>query len=540
MRSRLYLASLTLLILAAGPAPAAELRAELAASFQPALVEAESPDRQESLARLEAFYRSRDMAPLWVDEGGVTSRGRKLAKLLGLAYTDALYPESYGAAAVATLLEVKQPNLLAELEWRLSLGLVDFAVDLGEGRVAPDVSDAKLYEYREAVDRAAVIAAATEAEDMVALVQSYRPQTPRYARLRVALEDYRRIDEVGGWDPIPDGEVLKPGMSDPRLPAIQERLRLWGDLSESDASGPATRYDDALAAAVKRMQWRHGLDPDGVIGRNTLAAFNVPVGVRLRQMELNLERRRWMPDDLGRRFIFVNLADYALKLVDGEKTLLDPRIVVGKPFHETPVFSHEMTYIEINPFWNVPPSIAGDELLPKIRRNVSYLKDNNFTLFAGWGNGAEELDPATIDWAAVNGERFPYKLRQGPGDGNALGRMKFMFPNHFNVYLHDTPAKALFKKDQRSFSHGCIRVEDPAILAELVLAETPDWPLSRIREAVESGERQVVTLATPLPIHISYLTAWVNKDGSVHFRDDIYGRDAKLAETLLGDRGIAQ
>ncbi len=537
MRSRLHLATLILLVLAAGPALAADLRSELAASFQPALAAAESTDRQESLALLEAFYRGRDMAPLWVEESGVTRRGRALARILGAADVDALNAADYGAETVAALLEAGQPARLAELEWRLSLGLVDYAADLGEGRVAPDVSDPKLYLYRDAVDRAAVIAAAAGARDLAALVEGYRPQTPRYGRLKAALEDYRRIAETGGWDPIPEGETIKPGMSDRRLPAIRARLRLWGDLTDPPKSDPSTRYDDDLVAAVKRMQWRHGLEPDGAIGRKTLAAFNVPVGARLRQMEINLERRRWMPDDQGRRFIFVNLADYALKLVEGEKTLLDLRVVVGKPFHMTPVFSHEMTYVEINPFWNVPPSIAGKELLPKIKQNVSYLKDNNFTLFAGWGNGAAELDPRAVDWAAINGERFPYKLRQGPGDGNALGRMKFMFPNHFNVYLHDTPAKALFKKDQRSFSHGCIRVQDPEVLAELVLAETADWPLSRIQEAVESGERRVITLAEPLPIHISYLTAWVNKDGSVHFRDDIYGRDALLAKALFGGRG---
>jgi L,D-transpeptidase YcbB len=195
-----------------------------------------------------------------------------------------------------------------------------------------------------------------------------------------------------------------------------------------------------------------------------------------------------------------------------------------------------MTYVEINPYWNVPPSIARKELLPKIRQDPGYLAANNFDLLSDWSESAAILDPRTIDWSAVTPEHFTYKLRQGPGPGNALGRIKFMFPNRFNIYLHDTPARGLFAKDQRSFSHGCIRVQNPEQLAAFVLAGQPGWSLDEIHNAIATGQRMVVGLDTPLPVHITYLTAWVNKDGSVHFRRDVYGRDETLAAALFGSK----
>ncbi|WP_422369601.1 L,D-transpeptidase family protein [Pelagibius sp.] len=528
------------LALAPLPAAAAALEDALGAQLRAGVGTAATDDEIESLTVLERFYQARGLQPVWVDEAGASPRARQLTDLLLAADLDALDPRDYGAEQIVALLEAREPGSLAELEVRLTQGLVRYAADLGQGRTTPHIADPALFVFREEVRKEAVLAAAAEAEDLRAFVESYRPDTVRYDRQKVALAEYRALATQGGWQPLPQGPTLKPGMTDPRVGLLRERLRLWGDLKPdqdlSESGGDPYFYDDKLVEGVKWMQYRHGLTQDGAVGRKTLAALNVPIETRIEQMVLNLERRRWMPDDLGQRHIFVNLADQLLKLVEGEKTLLDMPVVVGRPYHSTPVFSHQMTYLVMNPYWNVPPSIARKELLPKIKQNASYLAEHNFTLFSDWSSGARVVDPLIVDWAAVNRNNFPYKLRQGSGDGNALGRVKFMFPNRFNIYLHDTPAKALFGKDERTFSHGCIRVSDPPGLAEAVLTQTGDWPLQRINETIESGERRIVTLKEPLPVHISYLTSWVNKDGSVHFRKDVYGRDAKLAEALLGAR----
>lgn len=533
----LFLASLALAPL---PAAATALEDALGAQLRAGVGTAATDDEVESLTVLERFYQDRDLQPLWVLETGAGLKARQLADLLVAADLDALDPRDYGAERVVALLDATAPAQLAELEVRLTQGLVRIAADLGQGRTTPHIADPELFVFREEVRKEAVLAAAAATEDLRAFLESYRPDTVRYDRQRVALAEYRALATQGGWEPLPEGPTLKPGMTDPRIGLLRQRLRLWGDLKPdqdlSESGGDPDFYDDQLVDGVKWMQYRHGLTQDGAVGRKTLAAFNVPIETRIEQMVLNLERRRWMPDDLGHRHIFVNLADQLLKLVDGEKTLLDMPVVVGRPYHSTPVFSHEMTYLVLNPYWNVPPSIARKELLPKIKQNASYLGENNFTLFSDWSSGAQVVDPSVVDWAAVNRNNFPYKLRQGSGDGNALGRVKFMFPNRFNIYLHDTPAKSLFGKDERTFSHGCIRVSDPPGLAEAVLTKTGGWPLQRINQTIDSGERRIVTLKEPLPVHISYLTSWVNKDGSVHFRKDVYGRDAKLAEALLGAR----
>jgi murein L,D-transpeptidase YcbB/YkuD len=219
-------------------------------------------------------------------------------------------------------------------------------------------------------------------------------------------------------------------------------------------------------------------------------------------------------------------------VVDEPKTIYDSRVVVGKPYHRTPVFSGDMTYLVINPYWHVPPSIARSEILPAVQKDPGYLAAKNFTVLSSWSANAAPLDPNKIDWKSISKGNLSYKFRQGSGDGNALGRIKFMFPNQFNVYLHDTPAKSLFDRAVRSFSHGCIRVADPPGLAEVVLNGQSGWTLDKIKAAIASEERQTVNLDKPLPVHITYLTAWVNKDGSVHFRDDIYGRDERLLAAL--------
>jgi murein L,D-transpeptidase YcbB/YkuD len=483
----------------------------------------------ELLVVLAKFYGERQMAPLWLDADDPSPRAEVLAKVLRDADQDGLDPEDYHASTITELLSAGTPDQRAELELRLSLGLLEMTSDLASGRLEPQKVNPELFVYPQEVDPAKVIRRAAGAQDIAAFVASYEPKQAEYLRLKAALADYRVLAAAGGWPTIADGPTLKPGVTGPRVAQLRARLD-----APAPQGGDSALFDPALAEAVKQFQARHGLEQDGFVGQNTLAALNVPVEDRIRQILLNLERRRWMADNPGERYVFVNLADFELKLVEEPHTVFDTRVVIGAPYRRTPVFSGGMTYLELNPYWNVPPSIARNELLPKIKANPGYLAANDFQLLSDWSDNARVLDPHAIDWSAVRPDTFGYKLRQGPGPGNALGHIKFMFPNQFNIYLHDTPARGLFAQEVRDFSHGCIRVQDPETLAAFVLDRQPGWSERQIKVAIGSGQRAIVTLDQPLPVHIAYLTAWVNKDGSVNFRRDVYGRDAILAAALLG------
>ncbi len=486
---------------------------------------------QKELLAIRAFYEARGFQPAWVGETAVEARGRSLVEVIAGSAADGLVPANYDAAALSAGLSASDSAALADLEFTLTRTLVHFGRDLSAGRVQPNKVDSEVFIYPDPVESLNLLTTLASSADPVGYLASLAPQSANYARLKAALADYRRIQQAGGWSRLPDGETLKLDMRDPQVALLRQRLVEAGDL-ESPGADPEL-FDLELEEAVKWFQYRHGLDQDGAVGPKTRAALNVPVEVRIDQMLLNMERRRWMPDDLGRRYIFVNLADFILKVVDGPKTIYDSRVVVGKPYHRTPVFSGDMTYIVINPYWHVPPSIARNEILPAVIKDPGYLSKKSFTVLSSWGADAAVLDPGSIDWPSLKGKRIAYKFRQDPGDGNALGRIKFMFPNQFNVYLHDTPSKSLFARTVRSFSHGCIRVQNPANLAEVVLAGMEGWSLASIKAAIGNNKRRIVRLDEPLPVHLTYLTAWVNKDSSVHFRDDIYDRDKRLREALV-------
>jgi murein L,D-transpeptidase YcbB/YkuD len=309
-------------------------------------------------------------------------------------------------------------------------------------------------------------------------------------------------------------------------------LTLSGDYKGTFIIGPADQYDESLKTAVKRFQLRHGLKPDGVIGPKTREAMNVTAQERIRQIELNLERWRWLPRDLGSRYIIVNTADFYLQVMEHGQKKIEMKVVVGRPARQSPVFSAAMTYMVLNPYWNVPRIIAVEDILPKLEKDVDYLINQNFRVFTGWEEDAVELDPLTINWANYNEHNFPYRLRQEPGKKNALGQIKFMFPNKFAVYLHDTPQKSLFTRFQRGFSSGCIRVENAYYLANYLLRDDPAWTPKKLAGILEKGERRVVRVPRPIPIHLHYMTAWVDKEGNRQFRKDIYERDHKLDQAI--------
>ena len=487
-------------------------------------------DGQRELLAIREFYEARGFEPAWVGPEGATDRGRSLVEVIGSSALDGLVPANYAIETLTAGQQASDAAALAEFEYILTRSLVHFGRDLSAGRVQPNKVNSEVFIYPDPVESLQLLTTLASSADPVGYLAALAPQSANYARLKAALADYRRIEQAGGWSKLPDGETLKPEMRDPQIALLRSRLMEAGDL-EAESADPEF-FDPDLEAAVKRFQYRHGLDQDGAVGKMTRAALNVPVSVRIDQMLLNMERRRWMPDDLGRTYVFVNLADFVLKVVDGPKTIYDSRVVVGKPYHRTPVFSGEMSYMVINPYWHVPPSIARNEILPAVLKDPGYLRKKNFKVFSSWGSDASVLNPSSVNWQSIAQGKLTYKFRQEPGDGNALGRIKFMFPNQFNVYLHDTPSKSLFARTVRSFSHGCIRVQNPANLAEVLLRNMDGWSMDSIQSAIASKKRQIVRLDEVIPVHLTYLTAWVNKDSSVHFRDDIYGRDKRLRQAL--------
>lgn len=489
---------------------------------------------------LVQFYRERAFAPVWVQAGAPSQQARDFAMALADAGAHGLTPAEYHYACIREWLSHFRRDgtgsgallnrELAGFDIVMTDAFMIFAGHLVGGKVDPEA----LYPQWLAQKRKMVVLEVLKALDdhgsIERLLATLAPVHPDYQRQVAAAEDLRRIVAAGGWPALNPGQTLRPGDSAPVIRKLRERLLISGDLVvRADVE---EYFDSGLAGAVSRFQHRHGLVTDGVVGPATLRALNVPADKRLAQLLLNLERWRWIPHDLGRRYILVNAADYSLRAVEADTLRLEMRVIVGETYQKTPVFSRELRYLEINPYWNVPRSITVEEFLPKLRKDPGYLAAHYYQLLSGWEPDSVPIDPYSVDWATIHAGRFPGRLRQLPGPWNALGRVKFMFPNPFNVYLHDTPGRRLFNRNQRALSHGCIRLEKPLELAAFVLEGAPNWDMDAIQAAVESGERQAVRPVQECMVHLLYWTAWVDADGTVNFRDDIYKRDGVLWAAL--------
>ncbi|MBL0712725.1 MAG: L,D-transpeptidase family protein [Desulfosarcina sp.] len=371
------------------------------------------------------------------------------------------------------------------------------------------------------------------------MIDRLHPPYDGFRGMRRALARYRRIAARGGWETIPAGPRLARGMENETVGRLRRRLAQSGDLTDIQHFNPYL-FDRPLEKAVAAFQTRHGIQPDGIVGAQTHRAMNVPVAHRIRQLEINMERWRWIPKDLGRRYLMVNIADYTLVAVEAGRARIRMRVIVGRSYRKTPVFSEDMTYLVLNPYWEVPPKLALEDVLPKIRKDPGYMQRQGLRLFADWGPDARELTRSDIDWQRLAAGGFGLRLRQDPGPHNALGRIKFMLPNKHAVYLHDTPAKSQFAAFARSFSSGCIRVEDPIGLAAFVLEDASSWDREAIQAVIAAGDRRVVRLNRPISVHILYWTAWSDASGTIHFREDIYDRDQPLIKALRSRRGTGK
>ncbi|MDH3377213.1 MAG: L,D-transpeptidase family protein [Gammaproteobacteria bacterium] len=484
---------------------------------------------------LLTFYEERQFVPVWVDNSGSKPLVVDFIEALRNSAAHGLNPTVYLPDSSGLVDGATSRNLtilqLANLELLLSDRFLQWSSDLLRGRVRPE----KLYDQWQATPRERdlvdVLRKAVAGTSFFETAAMLVPQHIGYRRLVDALARYRLIQSAGGFMHVPSDSTLRYGDSNPQVVVLAQRLIETGDLAISpDKLGP--QFDDGLQQAVMRFQARHGLDADGIVGPATFTALNTSIDDRIRQIVVNLERWRWLPQELGSRYLVVNIAGFYLDVIENEASVLNMRVIVGKRYTKTPIFSETMTYLVVNPYWNVPASIAVKEILPKQRADPKYLESQNMRVFSGWGDTSSAVDPSTVNWAEVSPSRFPYRFRQEPGSGNALGRVKFMFPNRYNVYLHDTPTHSLFARSVRDFSHGCIRLERPLDLAAYLLRDNLEWTPSRVQTATQDRTESTIILKQAIPVHILYWTTWVDPDGTINFRDDIYNRDLRLSEAL--------
>jgi len=357
-----------------------------------------------------------------------------------------------------------------------------------------------------------------------------------YRLLRQTLFRYLWIRDRGGWPQLPpQGPVLKMGDVGDEVSRIRRQLKVVGDLSEDTPE--SEMFDSDMERAVRHFQYRHGLEQDGIVGRKTRAALAVPVEQRILQLTINLERWRGLPRDLGGRYIMVNSAAFLLQAHAGDRVPLEMRVIVGRKNLQTPTFSESMRYLIVNPYWHVPNKIARVDLIPALLRDPGYFSSHHIRVLSSWREDAMELDPLSVRWSEYLSRRaIPFQLRQDPGPHNALGRIKFMLPNRYSVYLHDTPSKQLFKHTVRTFSHGCVRVEKPLELANYVLGGGVDGRTpSALESIIQQGKTRTILLPRPVPVYVVYMTAWVDPRGKVHFQRDIYQRDQRLAARMRPD-----
>ena len=332
-----------------------------------------------------------------------------------------------------------------------------------------------------------------------------------YKNIKGYLAKYMDVAKKGGWPVIQTtAKSIKPGSASPAILTIKKRLLLSGDYKGQDTTD---MYDPSLEEAVRSFQERHGYTPDGIIAASTIKEMNISVEETIQKLLINLDRMRWMPSKPSGNLIVVNIPEFVMHVTEGSKKVFDMNVVVGKEGNGTVMFTDELNQIVFSPYWNVPESIVREEIVPSMNKNPNYLAAHNMEIVSQQGD-------------------LPV-VRQLPGGKNALGKVKFLFPNSFNIYFHDTPSKSLFKQDKRAYSHGCIRLAEPEKMANYLLANNPEWTPEKINEAMNAGEEKFVTLKNPIPVFITYYTAWVDEQGRLNFREDIYGHDAKLARKMF-------
>ena len=486
---------------------------------------------------LAKFYEHIGFVPAWNDFEAF----RQAVVALTESYQDGLLPEDYHLDVLSSIFDKLKAaknarsmdhQWVAKFDLLLTDAVLLYAFHLMDGKIDPHSLDVQWnFGYAELPGGdGKALAEAIRNHTLLQEVQDLRPDIPSYDKLMRELAEYRTIEEHGGWGTIKAGGKIDPGDRDERVTLIRRRLEVTGDLSNLNEMD-SELYDASLEKDVRYFQERHGLEADGVIGKASFAAMNVPVETKIDMIRVNLERFRWVVHNLSDEYIIVNIARFRAYVVRNNEIVFDTNVQVGTDVNKTPVFKAGLQYIEFNPTWTVPRSIATKEILPKIKKGPKYLTDRNMVLLNSSG---KEVPMSSVNFSALSVNNFPYTIRQGPGPGNALGQVKFIFPNKYAVYLHDTPSKYLFKKAKRSFSHGCIRTQNPLVLAE-VLLEGTSWDKQKIRETLDSKKTTRAYFEEPMDVLLLYWTAGLFQQKSTFFYPDIYERDARILQKLDRD-----
>jgi len=465
---------------------------------------------------IRSFYNSRNYQYAWFNKDGLSEPGLSFWNLLNsfisLSKDSSLFDKRLAKRMVDftdgdTIFHVDK-NSMDQTELGLTKQFFIYAKTAYAGRVDPE--ELQWFIPRKKVDALALL------DSLVArkgkLLEEWEPVNQQYQALKKELIRFNDIADKGGWQPITlEGKkTYKMNDENPVILQVKQRLFASGDLTQMDSSA---RYDTVLSTAIRRAQRRFGFKEDGIIDKPLVDALNIPVKQRIEQILINLERMRWLPETTAANRIIANIPEFKIHVYESNNEVFNMNIVVGKEGNSTVIFNDELKYIVFSPYWNVPSSIVKKEILPAMKRNPNYLASQNMEITG-------------------NGGGIP-SIRQKPGGKNSLGRVKFLFPNNYNIYFHDTPAKSLFEREKRAFSHGCMRLAEPKKLAMYLLRDQPEWTEEKIDEAMNLSNEKWVTLKTPVPVYVSYFTAWVDKEGLLNFRDDIYGHDKKMAERLF-------
>lgn len=480
------------------------------------------------------YYERRNFEPGWQEQQDI----EHLLQLIDESTLDGLLPEDYHESLLLRYKNIISdydqvpPQLNAEYDLLLSDALLRLIYHMIFGKVDPVRLDQNWNIYIEVdnIDPPELMEKLLSAPSLYDIISRYHITDTLYLKLRNFLAYYRDIAASGGWSKVDTGPTIKPGMHDRRVTQVRSRLLATEDISDTIVTD-STLYDKSLENGIKRFQYRHGLEQDGLIGKGTIETLNIPVENKINQIRVNLERLRWILDESAPDYILVNIARFRANYVQDNKVVWHGRVQVGKTYRQTPIFEAFLKYMEVNPTWTVPPTILRKDVLPAIKKDIGYLKKKNMKVITHSG---KIIDPGSIDWSQYPAKNFPYAIRQDPGPTNALGRIKFIFPNKHFVFLHDTPSKGLFGRTERTFSSGCIRVENPFDLAEELLHDQDDWNREKIDSVLESKKTKVIYMKKELPVYLLYFTAFPDfeMDDTMHFRKDIYERDSKLLNQL--------